>query len=236
MINIVNLSKRYGNTTVLDSINLRIKKGRTTAILGPNGSGKSTLLKCILGLVNPYQGYICIDSKRIAGSVAYRRNIGYMPQLAKFPPNLKVKEVIQLVNHIRNGNGHFKYGLLNPFDLKKEINKKIQALSGGTLQKLNANLAFMFSPEIYIFDEPTAGLDPISNRDFKEIIKQKKAENSTIIITSHILSEIEHLVDDIIFLHEGKIRFNNTLEKLIMNTKTDNLENAIASIMEQNND
>jgi len=236
MINIINLTKRYGKATVLDSINLIIKKGRTTAILGPNGSGKTTLLKCILGLVNPYQGYITIDSKPIADSDAYRRNIGYMPQSAKFPPNLKVKEVLQLVNHIRNGNGHFKYGLLNPFDLNKEINKKIHALSGGTLQKLNANLAFMFSPDIYIFDEPTAGLDPISNRDFKEIIRKKKSDNSTIIITSHILSEIENLVDDVIFLHEGKIRFNDTLEKLITNTKTDNLENAIASIMEQNHE
>jgi Cu-processing system ATP-binding protein len=236
MIDILNLSKKYGKATVLESIDLRIKKGRTTAILGPNGSGKSTLLKCILGLVNPYTGYITIDSKPIKDTVAYRRNIGYMPQIAKFPPNLKVKEVLQLVNHIRNGNGHFKYGLFNPFDLNKEINKKIHALSGGTLQKLNANLAFMFSPEIYIFDEPTAGLDPISNRDFKEFIKYKKTENSTIVITSHILSEIEQLVDDVIFLHEGKIRFNDTLEKLITNTKADNLENAIATIMEQNNE
>lgn len=236
MINIINLSKRYGKTTVLDSINLRIKKGRTTAILGPNGSGKSTLLKCLLGLVNPYQGYITIDSSPINGTVAYRRNIGYMPQIAKFPPNLKVKEVIQLVNHIRNGNGHFKYGLLNPFDLNKEINKKIHALSGGTLQKLNANLAFMFSPEIYIFDEPTAGLDPISNRDFKEIIRKNREINKTIIITSHLLSEIEKLVDDVVFLHEGKIRFSDTIEKLISQTNSDNLENAIASIMEQDNE
>lgn len=236
MINIINLSKKYGKAIVLDSIDLKIKKGRTTAILGPNGSGKSTLLKCILGLVNPYCGYITIDSIPIKGTVAYRRNIGYMPQIAKFPPNLKVKEVLQLVNHIRNGNGHFKYGLLTPFDLNKEINKKIHALSGGTLQKLNANLAFMFSPEVYIFDEPTAGLDPISNRDFKEIIKKKQDDNSTIIITSHILSEIEQLVDDVVFLHEGKIRFNDSLEKLISHTNTDNLENAIASIMEQSNE
>ncbi|MCF8241786.1 MAG: ABC transporter ATP-binding protein [Melioribacteraceae bacterium] len=231
MININRLVKNYGRFEVLKNIDLSIEKGKINYIVGPNGSGKSTLIKIILGLVKPTGGEVFIGEHKINSDSDYRSKIGYMPQAASFPENLKVREVIEMVKDLRNHKSDFDLDLTEKFRLEREMRKKLCDLSGGTRQKVNAAIAFMFNPELLILDEPTAGLDPVSSSILKDKIIKERNAGKTIILTSHILSELEELADNVIFLLEGRIYFYGTLSKLILTTEQKNLERAIASIM-----
>ena len=148
MISFTNLSKCYGAIHVLRDINLQVSSGRITAIIGPNGSGKTTLIKTLLGHVKPAQGIIRVDSDTLNGHWEYRRRIGYMPQLAQFPDHLSISEIIGMVKDIRGGEQKIDDELFYQFKLDKELNKPKRTLSGGTRQKLNAVIAFLFSPDI----------------------------------------------------------------------------------------
>ncbi|KAA3634895.1 MAG: ABC transporter ATP-binding protein [Calditrichaeota bacterium] len=232
MITIDKLQKSYGKLQVLDNVNTSIRTGKVTVLIGPNGSGKSTLIKCILGLVKPSSGDIKVNDVSVSSNYNYRKDIGYVPQYGHFPENLLVKDVFNLVLNLRNGTGHPSYGIDKPFDLTTELKKKIYSLSGGTRQKLSANLAFMFNPQIYICDEPTAGLDPIAARTFKQYIQQMREEDKTILLSSHVLSEVEHFADDIIFICEGRLKYNGPLTELKIQTNESTLEDSIAKLME----
>lgn len=231
MINIKRLVKNYGRLEVLKQIDLSIEKEKINYVVGPNGSGKSTLIKIILGLVKPTCGEVFINEQKINCDSIYRSKIGYMPQTASFPENLKVREIIKMVKDLRNQKHDFDLELSERFRLDRELGKKLCDLSGGTRQKVNAAIAFMFNPELLILDEPTAGLDPVSSSILKDKIIKEKNSGKTIILTSHILSELEELADNVIFLLEGRIYFHGTLSKLILTTEQKNLERAIASIM-----
>ena len=233
MIEFKEWDKHYGKLKALHNISLQINPSRVTAIVGPNGSGKTTLTKGILGLVKPTMGKLYINGKYLNGDCLYRKDIGYMPQYAKFPENLKVSEVIDMVKNIRGYSKDLDLGLVNPFNLAIEMHKKVGTLSGGTRQKLSALLAFMFHPEIYIFDEPTAGLDPISSIYLKEQILEEKKKGKTIILTSHILSEIEELADDLVFLYEGEIKYTGEVTELMKKTNSNSLEHALANLLKE---
>ncbi len=233
MIEIKNLSKRFDNYKIFDNLNLNIPKGKVSAILGPNGSGKTTLIKTVLGLIKPDSGTICIDGQLVNGDCSYRKLIGYMPQIARYPENLKVIEVIDIIKDIRCSNDNISEEVLKKFKLLPELEKPFKALSGGTRQKVSAIIALMFNPKILILDEPTAGLDPVSSSYFKDLIIEEKNKGKTIILTSHIMSEIEELAEDIIFLLEGKIEFQGKLSMLLENRKEKKLERAIANLMNE---
>jgi Cu-processing system ATP-binding protein len=233
MIEITGLEKRFGSFRVLRGVNLTIRQGRVTALVGPNGSGKTTLMKCILGLVKPTRGTISINGKVLDDDFNYRRLIGYMPQVGQFPDNLRASEVLDLVVKVRGHNGRLDHGLSEQFRLNGELRKRIRTLSGGTRQKLSAVIAFMFQPAYYILDEPTAGLDPLSSRTLKEIIRERTGYGATTVVSSHIMSEVEQLCDDVVFLFEGRIYFAGTTEQLKEKTKQTNLEKAVAALMEQ---
>lgn len=231
MIQIEGLYKKFGKVEVLKNLDLEIGEGGIFAILGPNGSGKTTLIKTLLGMVIPQKGKLTIDGKNIIGSYEHRKNINYLPQIAQFPSNLTVKELIAMIKNLR-GSAANDEQLINHFGLTPYESQKLGNLSGGTKQKVNLVLTLMFNSKLIILDEPTSGLDPISLIRLKEIIAQEKHKGKTILITSHIMSFVEEVADNIVFLLDGKIYYKGTIANLRKQTNQTNLEHAIAKILE----
>ena len=230
MIEFKNLHKSFGKLTVLDGLDLKIGNGGIFAILGPNGSGKTTLIKCLLGMVIPNKGEITINDKSVLNKWEYRNKLNYLPQIANFPPNLTVNELLKMVKNLRPKMAN-EQELIHLFGLDKFLNKKLGNLSGGTKQKVNIVLTFMFDSELIILDEPTTGLDPIALIQLKEIIKKEKEKGKTILLTTHIMSVVEELADEIVFLLDGKIYFKGSIDALKKQTDNDNLEKAIANLI-----
>ena len=230
MIEFKNLYKRFGKLTVLDGLDLAIKKGGIFAILGPNGSGKTTLIKCLLGMVIPNKGDITYNDESVLRKWNYRNNLNYLPQIANFPANLTVIELLKMVKNLRPKKANDEE-LIKLFGLEEFLNKKLGNLSGGTKQKVNIVLTFMFDSDLIILDEPTTGLDPISLIHLKELIRKEKSKGKTILITTHIMSVVDELADEIVFLLDGKIYFKGSIEALKEQTNNNNLEHAIANLI-----
>jgi len=233
MVSIHNLHKKFNLNVVLNGVDLEINNGGIFAILGPNGSGKTTLIKTVLGMVIPNKGTITVLGQDIKKSSSYRNNIDYLPQIANFPNNLKVRELITMIKDLR-GNGAKEKELIELFKLEPFLDKKLGNLSGGTKQKVNIVLTFMFNSPLIILDEPTSGLDPISLIGLKKLIQDEKAQGKTILLTSHIMSFVEEVADEIVFILEGEIYFKGTIGALKTKTKQPNFEHAIASILTLN--
>jgi len=232
MIEIKGIKKKFGNLEVLKGFDLSLNPGKITSVLGPNGSGKTTMIKSILGLVIPDDGKILFQDKSVASKWEYRRKIGYLPQIARFPENLKVRELISLIEDIRGEKGN-SAELIKLFDMKGFLEKKLRQLSGGTRQKVNIVLTFMFDCPLYILDEPTSGLDPIALIRLKDLILLKKKEGKTFLMTTHIMSLVEEISDELIFLLEGKVYFRGTHNEMLKAENEENLERAIAKILEK---
>lgn len=231
MIKIVKLEKSFKRLDVLRGVSFEIQRNSITAIIGPNGSGKSTIIKSILGLVKPDGGEMFVKDQKLNGTSSYKKNIGYMPQAARFPENLKLHELIGMIKDLRHNPSPSDEELFQVFELEKEMSKAVRTLSGGTRQKVNAYIAFLFDPEILILDEPTAGLDPISSSFLKDKILKEKSKGKTIILTSHIMSELEELSEKVVFLLDGTICFEGSVEELRASTGENKLERSIAHIM-----
>jgi Cu-processing system ATP-binding protein len=226
------LRKRFGRVQVLKSVDLAIKGGRVTAVLGPNGAGKSTLIKCILGLVRADSGSLTVNGSLVDDDPSHRADLGYMPQVARFPENLTGRDVVHLLRDLRGDAVPEDDELFDAFGLVRELDKPVRTLSGGTRQKLNAAVAFMFRPSILILDEPTAGLDPVASGIFKEKIARARDEGRSILLSSHGLSELDDLVDDVVFLLDGRVEFEGSLRRLREVTGESRLERAIARLMQ----
>lgn len=229
MIQIEKLYKKFGKNQVLSGVDLTIDDGGIFAILGPNGSGKTTLIKAILGMVVPNKGSISVGGTPIKKGWKYRKEIDYLPQIANFPGNLKVKELIRMIKDLREMPSE-EDTLIALFQLAPFLDKKLATLSGGTKQKVNIVLAFMFDSPILILDEPTTGLDPASLIRLKELIQKEKAAGKTILITSHIMQFVAEVADTIVYLLEGKIYFKGSIAELQKKTEQTDLEHAIAAI------
>lgn len=231
MIEITQLEKTFGRLHVLRGLDLKIERGTVTAIVGPNASGKTTLIKTILGLIKPDDGHIVFDGKKLNGAFQYRERIGYMPQAARFPDNLNAREVITMLKDLRHQPGTLDEELLQAFDLESEMGKPLRTLSGGTRQKISAVIAFLFRPDVLILDEPTAGLDPVASSILKDKILRERDAGTTFILTSHIMSEIEELADNIAFLLDGTVRFAGSTTAIKATTGQPRLERAIAQLL-----
>jgi len=234
MIEIRNLYKKFGKVEVLKGLDLSIKSGGIFAVLGPNGSGKTTLIKSVLGMVIPNKGDIDIKGDTVLKKHEYRNNINYLPQIANFPSNLSVNELINMVKNLRSKPAADQ-DFIELFRLQPFLDKKLGNLSGGTKQKVNIVLTFMFDSELIILDEPTTGLDPISLLNLKKIILAERQKGKTILITSHIMSFVEEMANEIVFLLDGKIYFKGTLNAIKEQTKQNDLEHAIAAILIKEN-
>lgn len=232
MIEVHSLSKRYHKNIVLTDLQLNIEGQGITAILGPNGSGKTTLIKSILGMVIPNKGSIQVLGSDIKKSSDYRKKIDYLPQIANFPANLRVVELIRMIKDLRGGATR-EQNLIEQFGLEEYLDKKLSNLSGGTKQKVNILLAFMFDSPILILDEPTTGLDPLALIQLKQLILSEKQNGKTILFTSHIMSFVEEMADEIIFLLDGNIRFKGSIQTLKEDTGQVDLEHAIATLLKK---
>jgi Cu-processing system ATP-binding protein len=231
MIRITGLTKRFGALHVLRHLDLEIGDGRVTAIVGPNGAGKTTLMKTLLGLTSSDGGTILVDGERVGHDPAYRANVGYMPQIARFPENLSAAELIAMVRDLRGNDAVVVDDLTERFRLADQLHKPLRVLSGGTRQKVNAVLAFLFRPALLVLDEPTAGLDPVSSGILKDKIAEVRDEGRAVIVTSHVLSDLDALADDIAFLVDGKLRYSGSVHDLKLATRQLSLERAIAQVM-----
>ncbi|MBT3753447.1 MAG: ABC transporter ATP-binding protein [Flavobacteriaceae bacterium] len=232
MIKIEQLHKKFGKNQVLKGVDLEFLDKGIFAIIGPNGSGKTTLIKALLGMVVPDKGDLSVGGTSIRKDWRYRDQIDYLPQIANFPANLTVKELISMIKDLRNRPGEDKR-LIALFKLEPFLSKKLSNLSGGTKQKVNLVLTLMFDSPIIILDEPTTGLDPIALIHLKELIKEEKAKGKIILITSHIMSFVEEMADEIVFLLEGKVYFKGNIEALKTQTDESNFEHAIANLLTQ---
>ena len=232
MIEINDLCMRYGKFTALKDIDLKLEKGQVIALMGPNGSGKSTLLKSILGLVVPESGSIRVDGRDIKDKYLYRNNIGYMPQIANYPENLKVKELFHIVKDIRSDKHEKDEELLLKFNINEISEKYFGQLSGGYKQRVTAAIAFLFDPQILILDEPTASLDPFSTEIIKSKILDSKKDNKLIIISTHIISEMDELADRIVYLLDGKVNLDMDV-KDIKNGSGEKLGKAITRVLQK---
>ena len=232
MIRVEHISKRYRKLQALDDISAIFNKGQVISLIGPNGSGKTTLIKSILGMVRPNAGKIFVDEQLINGDTFYREKIGYMPQIGRYPDNMKVGQLFKMLKHIRNvdENKTDNY-LVEQYELKKIFEKPMRTLSGGTRQKVSAAVAFLFDPAILILDEPTAGLDPLASEILKEKIITEKKKNKLILLTSHILSDLDEFTTHIMYMQEGKMQFFKDMEALQEETGELKLGKAIARIM-----
>jgi Cu-processing system ATP-binding protein len=225
------LAKRFGRHEVLKGMGLTLARGRVTAVVGPNASGKTTLVKSLLGLVRPDAGRVVFDGAAVQpGDVAYRARIGYMPQAARFPEHLTAREVLALLRDLRPG-ADADETLVEALGLAAEMDKPVRLLSGGTRQKLNAAVAFLFRPALVVLDEPTAGLDPVSAGVLKDRIRAEQARGTAFLLTSHLMGEVEELADDLVFLLDGRVRFAGRPDDLRALTGTDRLERSLAHLM-----
>ena len=231
MIEFKNIQKSFGKLQVLKAINLYLGQQECIALIGPNGCGKTTLIKSLLGMVLPDSGQIVFEGKPIYGEYNYRHAIGYMPQIGRYPDNMTIAQVIDMIQDIRGGTEIPDYTLYDQFGLQNLATKKMRTLSGGTTQKVSAVLAFLFNPKVLVLDEPTAGLDPLASNLLKEKIRSEKDQGKLILITSHLLSELDDLVTRIIFMQDGSIQFNKPVEVLLQETQEQRISQAIAKIL-----
>lgn len=227
------LNKRFGKIYALNNVSASCKMGECIALTGPNGSGKTTFIKSLLGIVKPDSGDIIFKGANIMGDSGYRNAIGYMPQIGRYPENMKIGEVFDMLKDIRRTSGKYLIDddLVNSFGIKGLMDKRMGTLSGGTRQKVSAALAFLFNPEVLILDEPTAGLDPIAAEIFKEKVAFEKSRGKLIMITSHVLSELEGMVTEIIYMQDGSLLLHKKLEELQTETGEQKLARAIAVVM-----
>ena len=234
MIEIKNLTKKFKKFTALNQVNIRFNDGHSVALIGPNGCGKTTLIKCILGLNVVEDGDILVNNESVKEHYLYRKNIGYMPQIGRYPENMTISQTIQMIKDTRKvSENELDTELLEAFELESIFDKKMRTLSGGTTQKVSAVLAFLFNPGIIILDEPTAGLDPLASEILKNKIIKEKNKGKLIIITSHLLSELDDIVSEIVFMNEGKVIVHQSVEELMTERKTEKISESIISILKE---
>ncbi len=234
MIAARHLSKSFGRLRALDDFSVTMNRGQSVLLIGPNGSGKTTFIKCVLGLVLPNKGELTLDGENLLQNPSLRRAIGYMPQIGRFPDHLRVGQIFEMMREIRRGTfTRTDEDLVEAFGIDKIAHKAARTLSGGTRQKVSACLAFLFDPDILILDEPTAGLDPVAAEILKEKVRAERAKDKLILMTSHILSDLDEITSDVLHLIEGKLQFYRSIDDLMSEHGDEKLGRVIARIMRE---
>jgi len=231
MIELINIKKNFGKTEVLKNVSLKLDAGQCIGLIGPNACGKTTMIKAILSMVIPSEGNILFNGNNIIGDVAYKNHIGYMPQIGRYPENMSIRQVVNMIKNIRKYNSPIDEELWHAFGLDPVSDKKMSTLSGGTTQKVSATLAFLFNPDILILDEPTAGLDPLAAEVLRDKIIKEREKGKLILITSHLLNELDDLLTHVIFMQDGEIILHETIEDLYAGTGETKISKAINNLL-----
>ena len=220
ILEIINLKKYYGHVRGIEDISIKLKRGEAYGFIGPNGAGKSTTIRALMSLINPTSGMILIDGKKLdKNDLELKKIIGYLPSEIYLYDDLTVKEILDFHESFYEKNINKRRKQLVKL-LKLDENKKIEDLSLGNLKKLGIILALMHEPKILILDEPTSGLDPIMQNVFYEILLEEKKKGTTILYSTHILSEVSKICDRIGIIKEGKIVREDTVENIEKNNMT----------------
>ena len=210
----VDLTKKFGDFAALDGVNIEVGEGEVYGFIGPNGSGKSTTLRVLLGILKATDGRAEIFGKDSwKDAVEIHKRVAYVPGEVNLWPNLTGGEVIDLFVKLRGGNNlDRREELIRKFDL--DPTKKCRTYSKGNRQKVALIAALSSDVDLYVLDEPTSGLDPLMERIFQEYIIEAKNQGKSILLSSHILSEVEKLCDKVAIIREGKIIETGTLKEL----------------------
>lgn len=225
IIELKRLKKYYGNSKGIEEVSFKVNKGEIYGFIGPNGAGKSTTIRTILGLINKTSGSIYIKGKNLdKDDIEIKKIIGYLPSEVNLYDDMTIKQIFDYHESFYEKDLSKRRKQLVKL-LKINELKKIEDLSLGNLKKVGIVLALMHEPEILILDEPTSGLDPIMQNIFHEILLEEKTKGTTIIYSSHILSEVYNICDNIGFIKEGKIIKEDSIE----NIKKDNLTYLVIS-------
>ena len=231
MLQAQRLSKAFGRLRALDGLSVTLRRGQSVALIGPNGAGKTTLLKCVLGLVRPDAGELTLDGASLLDSPEPRRRIGYMPQIGRFPDHLRVGQLFDLMREIRRGTyERTDEDLIRALQVDRIAHQTAGTLSGGTRQKVSACLAFLFDPDVLVLDEPTAGLDPVSVEILKAKARAELDRGKLILVTSHILSDLDEIATDVLYLIEGRMRLYRPLAELKAESGESRLDRVVARI------
>jgi Cu-processing system ATP-binding protein len=233
MITLQHVSKQFGRVNALNDVTVHLPKGVITAVIGPNASGKTTLNRIVLGLVRPDSGVVSIDGERIGDRPDYRAKIGYMPQAARYPDNLSAADVFAMLADLRGTDQARDTELIETLGIKPYFKVPLWTLSGGMRQRVSAALAFYFNPPILVLDEPTSALDPLSSATFKDKVLRSRARGTTVVITSHILSELDALAEHIVLLLDGRVHFAGPRAHLVETTGESTLERAVVHLLRQ---
>src|SRR5713226_8228931 len=199
------LSKDYGLGRGLFDLDLEVLPQEVVGFLGPNGSGKTTTIRCLMGMIQPTSGsahVFGLDCRR--DSVAVKRKVGYLPGDVPQFGSLRGKEVVAYLGGMRGGvDPKVVRGIAERFDL--DLSRRFREYSSGNKQKLGILLAFMHRPDLLILDEPTGGLDPLNQQEFYKLVKETRASGATIFLSSHVLSEVEHVCDRVGIIRAGRL-------------------------------
>ncbi|MDD7630218.1 MAG: ABC transporter ATP-binding protein [bacterium] len=213
VLEINNLTKYYGKVKGIENLSLSLNEGEIFGLIGPNGAGKSTTIRAILNLINKTSGIVYINGKEFnKDDIETKKLIGYLPSEVSLYEDLTVKEMIDYHESYYTTSKNRRSELIKI--LKLDETKKIEDLSFGNLKKLGIVLAFLHEPKILILDEPTSGLDPIMQQEFYKLLLEEKKKNTTIIYSTHILSEVSKICDRVGIIREGKLIKVENIEEL----------------------
>jgi len=211
IVEINNLTKKYSNKIALDNISLNIEEGKVVGILGPNGSGKTTLIKILTGLLRQTSGEVLIDGQKIG--IYTKSIVSYLPDRNFLYKWMKIKDASDLFKDFYSDFDEGKFEELLRF-MKLDRDMRIDTLSKGMHEKLNLSLVLARNAKLYVLDEPIAGVDPVARDEILNAIINNYNEKSSMIITTHLVRDMENILDDVVFLKDGKIILSDSAESL----------------------
>ena len=208
-----NLSKNYGSVKALDNLTLKIESGKIVGLLGPNGHGKTTLIKTLSGLLSKDKGKVLIDGKRIG--VGTKKIVSYLPERSYLSPELKIKEVVSFFQEFYEDFDAKKAdAMLGELSLDKE--SKLKSLSKGNREKVQLIMVMSRKAKLYLLDEPMGGVDPAARDYILKTIISNYSEDATVIISTHLIQDVEQILDEVVFLKEGKVMLHSDVDELRM--------------------
>jgi ABC-type multidrug transport system ATPase subunit len=227
MIRATGLAKRYGTVAAVEDLSFEVESGEVFALIGPNGAGKTTTLKILLGLTRPDSGTVSIGNPgRSPEEAGARHGLGYVPQRVEFPPMRSVREVLEFFADLRGLPRAAVARALERVGLEAYATRRACQLSGGYTQRLSLAQALLGDPALLVLDEPTASLDPEATWEFRSLIEQLHREGKTVVLSSHLLAEVERIADRVLVLLDGRkaglTRMQDLRERQREATRTNN--------------